>query len=267
MNIHSAQTLLALDMDGTAAPVGHDPAFPLLLADFKSLLAANQGLALVYATGRSLESAAELLAETALPRPRFLICDVGSTVHVPSGSRDWSEDAAYARMMSDAMSGREAADVLALLKNVQGLVPQPPANQGRWKASFEIERGEAGDPSLAEVKSLLDDIGLELSLVRSSCVFRNVDMLDILPHRVTKATGLEFVADKMGIGIAGSIYAGDSHNDLAALLAAGRAIVVGNAPAALRVTVMSQRDAATVILAEGEHLAGVLEGCRRFGLG
>lgn len=266
MDFLQPHTLLACDMDGTVAPVGSDPDYPGLLSGFAALLEADPRLALAYVTGRDLDSALELMDKAGLPRPRALVCDVGTTIHHPAADGTWILDVGYAAAMSEAMSGREAADVLEMLRGVPGLEPQPPANQGRWKASFVLRRGAPGDISFEAAEARLRDAGLDLSLVRSSCVFRGRDMLDVLPRGVTKATAVEHLAAGLGLPREATVFAGDSHNDLAPLLAAGRAIVVGNAPRELRDEVLAGRDPDTVCAAAGEHLAGVLEGCRRFGL-
>ena len=68
---------------------------------------------------------------------------------------------------------------------------------------------------------------------------------------------------------AGTLFAGDSRNDLDPLLSAARGIVVANARPALLEALGPHRDgprADTIYLADRPHLHGVLEGCRRFGL-
>ncbi len=260
-------TLLACDLDGTVAPVRPDPAFPALVAEFRTLLAAAPGTALAYLTGRSAASAETLIADLDLPLPVLLAADVGTRIILFEGGAR-REDEAYSVRMRRAMGGSTGAGILELLADVEGLDPQRPDDrQGMFKASFFLPSGAAGDAVERDARAALAAAGITASLVRSECVFEDRDLLDVLPAGVTKATAAARAAEVSGLSAAAVVYAGDSGNDLAPLLAAGRAIVVGNAPPGLRRAVLAKRDPRTTWAAAGEHLAGVLEGCRRFGIG
>jgi len=265
MKTPTPTALLACDLDGTVSPVSLDETYPALLSEFRATIADDPGIALIYVTGRRLDSALELIAARSLPLPRLLCCDVGSSVHRPEVG-GWIEDPDYAGRMADGMRGRDAAAVLDLLADVPLLAPQPPQNQGRWKASFTLPDGAAGDDALAAARARLAAADLPLRLVRSACVFERRDLLDVLPEGVDKATAVAFAAENLGVPTGGVVYAGDSHNDLDALLAADRAVVVANAPDAVRAAVRDGRDPATTCLAAGAHMAGVLEGMRAFGI-
>ena len=71
----TAPVLLATDLDGTFL-AGNS----LQRRQLYRLLAAHPNLRSAWVTGRGVESVLPLLADPTLPRPDYLICDVGATV-------------------------------------------------------------------------------------------------------------------------------------------------------------------------------------------
>ena len=67
--------LLATDLDGTF--LAGDAAQRQQLYQ---LIAAHPNIDLVFVTGRGLESVLPLLADTMIPQPDYIICDVGCTI-------------------------------------------------------------------------------------------------------------------------------------------------------------------------------------------
>ena len=58
--------------------------------------------------------------------------------------------------------------------------------------------------------------------------------LDIAPHGIDKAHGLQRVTRRMGVGAADVLALGDGRNDIQMLAWAGRGVAMGNAPAEVR---------------------------------
>ena len=101
--------------------------------------------------------------------------------------------------------------------------------------------------------------------------FLDRGLIDVMPGPVSKAYALLWLATHASSAPDEVIYAGDSGNDLAALGAGFRAIVVANASPGLaaKVSTLQQErgiPADHLYQAKGEASSGVLEGCRHYGL-
>jgi HAD superfamily hydrolase (TIGR01484 family) len=76
--------------------------------------------------------------------------------------------------------------------------------------------------------------GCEIVLHQTAYPERDLAILDILPAGCSKASALAHLADLRGCTMADVVAIGDNWNDLPMLEAAGRAILMGNAPEKLR---------------------------------
>lgn len=90
-----------------------------------------------------------------------------------------------------------------------------------------------GHPNVAGVGQPEFD-GCEIVLHRTAYPERDLVILDILPAGCSKASALQYLAELRGCTLADTMAIGDNWNDLPMLQAAGRAIVMGNAPEELR---------------------------------
>jgi hydroxymethylpyrimidine pyrophosphatase-like HAD family hydrolase len=87
---------------------------------------------------------------------------------------------------------------------------------------------------------------------------------------VAKHTALDFLRQHYSVALGSLLFAGDSGNDLAALVSGCAAILVANAPERVRRQVVEQSgghpESQRIYLAEAPDILGVVEGCRHFGL-
>ena len=108
------------------------------------------------------------------------------------------------------------------------------------------------------------------SVVQSVDPFTGSGLIDLLPKGVSKAYALAWWSQHVGLNSTAIVCAGDTGNDLAALTAGYRAIVVGNAERSLAKQVQEVHQRAgwsdRLYLARKPATSGVLEGCRWFGL-
>ena len=258
--------LLACDLDGTLFPVAPDPTHAEVRERFAELCAGGTGTVLAYITGRHLASAVAVLEAWGLPRPWALSCDVGTSIHLsdPEAPDLWRRDTAYAERMRASLAGIDAETIRARLADLPGLRLQDPERQGEFKVSYELPGGATGDVVETAIRARIGELGVALSVVRSSGVYEDADLIDILPPGATKTSALEHIAGQAGIPLAHTLYAGDSGNDLAPLLAAGGGIVVADARPELLAALADPPD--TIYLAVRPHLHGVVDGLRHFGL-
>ena len=205
-------------------------------------------LPFVIATGRSLESARDVLRTWMLPEPSLFITDVGTRIHRRAADGRWQACAAYADYL-DADWDRDA--VIGCLDTLE-LIAQAPETAGPHKISFFGRAGEA-----EAIRATLAQAGLPARVI-----FSHGRFIDVLAPRAGKAAALAFYMREQGLSLRHAIACGDSGNDRDMLEAAGRAIVVGNADADLA-------DLPTrpgLIRTTAYSASGIMEGLDRIGL-
>ena len=259
--------LLATDLDGTLIPL---PANEANRRDLSLISAARKrsGFGFIFATGRHFDSVQDAIRDYGLPLPDWIICDVGTGIH--RHTEDGFEPfAPYQAHLTERTGGSDRSIIDELLKDLGGLQPQPSEHQREFKISYQSEA--AGVEALTDsVNRRIVEAELPYTCMGSVDPFLNIGLLDILPKDVSKAYALIWLATHADFKPDEVVYAGDSGNDLAALVSGFRAIVVANAGAGLADQVESALAARNLsdrlYRAEAEATSGVLEGCRHFGL-
>lgn len=262
--------LLASDLDGTLIPVEQRDEYSLEVTRFRSALADNPGGTLAYLTGRHLEFALDGIEATGLPQPDVLVCDVGTSLFERAGSGCWQESSDYARRMAVACGGTAARDQARPLESLAWLFPQEDQKQARFKHSFYFPAERDADEVREELAACLEAAGSVCGLVVSHDPADGRGLVDVLPRGVDKATALEYVRERGGLALDRVVFAGDSGNDTAALLSGCRGILVANAALAVRNQVASEAARRGLLdhvhFATAALIAGVVEGCERFGI-
>lgn len=261
------RSVLATDLDGTLLPL---PGHPENARDLAVLARLHeQGrLALIYATGRHAASCREAIRAHALPRPDWMVCDVGTSVIRGDDEAD-TPHPPYETHLRERTRGATRKDVETALRPVDGLTLQPPENQGPFKISYLCPPGAVDDLVSACNRRLRAET-LPFESVGSVDPAGRQGLLDVLPAGVAKAHALAWLIDHAGYPADRVVFAGDSGNDVAALTAGFRAIVVGNASPGLadrvRETLRASGREDRLYCASGAATSGVLEGCRHFGV-
>jgi len=259
-------SVLATDLDGTLIPLPGNSENRDDLKQLSALFEAPEW-SLIFATGRHFDSVLEAMREIPLPEPDWMICDVGSRI-MQRKEGTWQEVGAYADHLQELTGGVVRADVEAALEGIAGLSLQVPEHQTELKVSYQCERAQL-ESILAEVETRLD--ATPYTCMGSLDPFLDRGLIDVMPGPVSKAYALLWLATHASSAPDEVIYAGDSGNDLAALGAGFRAIVVANASPGLaaKVSTLQQErgiPADHLYQAKGEASSGVLEGCRHYGL-
>ena len=265
--------LICTDLDRTLLPNGSAPESPQARPIFKSVVARPEVL-LAYVSGRHKALVEEAIAEYELPRPDFVIGDVGTSLYEVKQNH-WLASEAWAAEIAPDWAGYDHARLQALLAGFSGLTPQEAAKQNRFKLSYYLPVDMDTAPLLADMQTLLRAKGLRAELIYSVDEAEQAGLLDVLPASATKFHAVEFLMKQLGMDAAHTVFAGDSGNDLPVMASAVQAVLVANA--SLDVQQEAQRLArqqgheAALYQAKGRFLgmngnyaAGILEGVAHY---
>lgn len=251
---------LATDLDGTLIPLPSEPDHPPDLIQLDRVLQ-QRSITLLYATGRHPESVFHAMAEYQLPTPKWVICDVGTTIMKRSSAGKFESEMSYEEHLAD-LSDRFPADaVRQLCKNIKSATPQEQEKQGQFKVSFYTAVNKLAE-ARTTIQSLLKEASSDWSVISSIDPFTNEGLIDVLPTGVSKAHAIEWWRQNHGFGRHEIAYAGDSCNDLAALTAGYHGIVVANAAEDLREQLSKSSTQPSLFFATRKATGGVLEGVR-----
>jgi len=270
----NAGWLLVTDLDGTIIPQTDTPEQSGAIELFRTAVLGDPGLVLVYVTGRHHELAVDGIGRHRLPLPRALGCDVGTALYWFDG-QSWRLDEDYRTLMAQKLGeprpvGASWSEIDRLLEDVPDIRLQPAQRQSQFKRSYYISPAATSAAVLDRWRARLGENGWSLHLVASVDPAGGLGLLDCLPVGVDKSTCLEYVRRQLGATPDRTVFAGDSGNDLAALLSGNLSIVMGNAPADVKDTVRSEATAHgwldRIHFARDDYAAGVVDGMRHFGL-
>ncbi len=266
--------ILATDLDGTLIPgdslAADDPQHQALAT--LRFLAADERLEITFVTGRHHDSVIEVMQAKGLPSPQWIICDVGSSIFQrgqPSQQQPYRPVQAYVNHLDQIVGTFSPERLLAQIATAEDLRLQEPQKQGRHKLSYYCDAATS-ERHVAAIQQVLDQLGAPYRIVHSIDPFNGDGLIDLLPLGTDKASALLWWANFRRCDPEKIVFAGDSGNDYAALTAGFRAILVGNADRQLAAQVREHHCRSgrpdQLYLAHGHATAGVLEGCRRFGL-
>jgi len=231
--------VLATDLDGTL--LAGTQATRRQIRDLFS--GGLPGAKLVYVTGRGLESIIPLLSDSTLPKPDYIIADVGATVlYGDLRPVDPLHHDIAARWPGSHHVLQALARFPVLLRQT---VPQ------ERRCSFFVNEGGISD----ELRAAVDALDCDL-------LFSADRYLDVLPRGVSKGSTLRLLAQAEGFDFESVIVAGDTLNDLSMYTTGFRGIVVGGAESAL---VERVRKMPRVFVAKDEGCGGILAGLSHHG--
>lgn len=240
---YAPRMMLATDLDGTfLAGSGEDR------QQLYGLVDRHPEISLVFVTGRGLESVMPLLADPTVPRPDYVICDVGATVvdgHnlLPLQPLQAAIDARWPgeHVVADALAGFDAL--------VRQDVPQ------ERRCSYFCEPGQLA-PIRREIESVAQSLGC-------SVLYSADRYLDILPPDTDKGRTLAALADHLGLAHERVLVAGDTLNDLSMYVAGFKGVCVGGSEPAL---IEATLQLANALHAQAPGCGGILEAIDHFDL-
>lgn len=259
--------VLGTDLDGTLIPLQGSQQNRDDLETLSGLLREKKR-ELVFATGRHLDSVLSVIESDGLPRPRWIVCDVGTTICRREGE-GYERFGPYEEHLQDRIGQIDRQTVETALQSVKGITLQELEAQGPFKVSYFCE--DAAVRVLAgEIQSICDSQSIPFSCMPSVDPFTNRGLLDLLPKGVSKAYALIWLSTHADFDPGELVYAGDSGNDHAALVSGFRAIAVGNMDDDLAEEMLEEVSEKGFLdrfyRARREATSGVLEGCRYHGL-
>ncbi|WP_246048504.1 glucosylglycerol-phosphate synthase [Arenimonas terrae] len=235
--------ILATDLDGTFL-AGDSEARQRLYR----LVDEHPQIRLAWITGRGLEAVIPLLSDPALPRPDYLICDVGATVVDGRSLQPLQplQSAIDARWPGE----RAVADAM---REFDGLQRQDVPQERR--CSYFCEPAALA-PQRAGIERAARELGC-------SVLYSADRYLDILPPRTDKGRTLAALAAQLRLPHDCFLVAGDTLNDLSMYEAGFRGVCVGESEPAL---LAATRTLDHVLHAEAPGCGGILEAIEHFDL-
>jgi HAD superfamily hydrolase (TIGR01484 family) len=262
----AGRCVLATDLDGTLIPLeGNQQNRDDL--QILGTQVVRRNVTLVFVTGRHLDSVLGAIDEFRLPQPGWVICDVGTSLFKRVVSGTFEPVEAYQQHQDEIITSMPIFALRDLLRPIEGLRLQEEEKQGRFKLSFYARAADLGE-LVARIQQVLDRADAPYSFIHSIDPFNGDGLIDLLPANVSKAHALSWWVQHTGRRLEDIVFAGDSGNDLAALTAGYRTILVGNADRELTEEVQTAHRRARwdnrLCLTRGKATSGVLEGCRKF---
>ncbi|BBO88621.1 HAD-IIB family hydrolase [Desulfosarcina ovata] len=198
------------------------------------------------ATGRTSDSAREILEKFGIPRPDVIICSVGSALFY---GRSKKPSPGWASHINNRWNRQKIVD---LLEDVDFLEYQEEENQRRYKVSYYMDPDK---DRLAAVHDLLLKHRCRYTLIYSHDRY-----LDILPFRASKGKAIRYLSYRWEIPLINFLVCGDSGNDEEMLRGEPRAVVVGNYSHELE----SLKGSRNVYFAGAPCSGGIIEGLRHY---
>ena len=207
--------ILVADLDGTL--LGGDAADRRRL---HAVLARHPEVTVVFATGRGLSSVREALRDPLLPRPRWIIADVGASV---IDGLDLAPIEALQAQLRAGWPGAERVRI-ALARFPSLTYQHGVAQDGRCSFYLHPEQ-------------LTQEITDTVRALGCTWLYSANRYFDVLPPSVSKGSALVALAREQHWPMASVLVAGDSLNDLSLFRLGAHGVIVGNAEAALRAAI------------------------------
>ncbi|MEJ2612698.1 MAG: HAD-IIB family hydrolase [Candidatus Thiodiazotropha sp.] len=266
--------LICTDLDRTLLPNGPQAESSGARSCFAQLCETGK-VALAYVSGRDRALVEEAIKAYDLPKPDYVIGDVGSTLYRCNDPVSWSIVTEWEDIIRQDWNGYTHQDLQQLFLNWQDLRLQEPNKQNRYKLSFYIDL-DCDQLRLREkMEERLQRLGVKASLIWSVDEAAYVGLLDLLPQQATKYHAVEFLRRLMSYELAETLFSGDSGNDLDVLASPIPSVLVANAQPEVqqeaRRLVIERGTEQAFYLAEGGYLgmngcysAGILEGVAHY---
>ncbi len=265
--------LLCTDLDRTLLPNGPQAESHGARTRLRDL-AAQDGVLLVFVTGRDQLLVEQAISEFQLPRPDYVIADVGSTIYqVDRG--EWHHWDQWEREIAGDWQGMTHGAIHALFDGFASLQLQEASKQNRFKLSYYVALETDHEALMSDMHAILFEQHISASLIWSIDEPAGTGLLDVLPASASKQHAIEYLMQQLGYGLENTVFAGDSGNDMAVLTSPIRSVLVANATNEVRHQALQQAlnlgQSEALYFARGGFLgmngnyaAGILEGVAHY---
>lgn len=231
--------VLATDLDGTFLGGSDDDRRAL----YDRLNQRDDAL-LIFVTGRDIDFIDALIETPGMPRPRYIVGDIGTSIYDGKTLQPLSElEAPINAAWNDA-----APRVVALLEGEPGLVLQD--TPFRYRVSYDC------DPA-----SLSPDAAAKVEAAGFDCLLSADRFFDVLPKGISKGPTLVRLVEALGLDAGNVLVAGDTMNDLSLFETGYRGVAVGNSEPRLAAAVS---DMPNVYRSPHPGSAGITDAIRHF---
>ena len=230
--------LLATDLDGTFL-AGKS----VYKQQLYRLMREREDVALVFVTGRGLETVIPLLNDPILPNPHYIICDVGATI---VNGLTLEPIQPLQSSIEEKWPGH--LEIYNKLKNVKGLQWQEVPQMRRCSFYFDT------DTDLEQVNYISKSLDCDVLMSAEKYI-------DILPRGVNKGSSLMQLIKLLQISHQDILVAGDTLNDLSLYNTGYKGVVVGSAEKKL---IEATKDMSQVYHAGKTGCGGILESIEYF---
>jgi len=236
--IADKEFVLATDLDGTFLGGSEEDR-----QTFYGWIEANRDrVGLIFVTGRDPGFITNLTRRRGVPRPDYVVGDVGTTVAAVEADHLLAPIAELEDEIAEAW-GDAGSKVQIALRKISGLRSQ--STGFRYRMSYDLDPESFDEAAL----DIVAELGLD-ALISDNRFF------DVLPKGVSKGPSLVRLLAHLGVDNARTLVAGDTLNDLSMLALGLPAVAVGGSEQALLDAVA---DLDHVHVAEGVGVAGIAE--------
>lgn len=200
------------------------------------------------ATGRTVDSAYNVLKDNDVPLPIVIISSVGSEIYY-NYKDEWIYSTGWDAHISQFWNKEKIIDVL---KSLGFLQRQEEDKQRKFKVSYYMEENK--DRLLRVKQTLLKN------KIKANVIFSHEKFLDILPYRASKGKAIRYLSYLWSIENEKILVAGDSGNDEEMLKGDLLGVVVANYSAELEKIKGCRR----VYFAGRTYAGGIIEGIEHY---
>lgn len=270
----SQALLICTDLDRTLIPNGPQSESQGARARFRQF-ARHPGVTLAYVSGRHRALVERAIQHYQLPRPDFVIGDVGTTLYRVNADGSWQSEPAWQEQIGNDWGGHSHEELKTQLLGLSSLRLQELSKQNTHKLSYFVPLHSDRHALSTEISRRLAELGARCNLIWSIDEPQGIGLLDILPASASKYHAIVALQAQQGFDNRNTVFSGDSGNDLEVLSSEIPSVLVANAEAQIKRQAVELAGkaghSAQLYLAQGgfyemngNYAAGILEGVAHF---